>query len=150
MGQYVYPGKPYCHQRREGSGSIRPCPPVWALPFFPRRLLSLLKQSKSGYILNIGSLFSKVSLGENSVYAATKHAVIAFSRCLMLEERKNGVRVLAICPGSVTTEFSAPDQDETKQKRKLQTEDISSSIIHAIRLPQRAMISEIDIRPTNP
>ena len=34
-------------------------------------------------------------------YAATKHALLGFSRCVMLEERKNGVRVLAICPGSI-------------------------------------------------
>ena len=39
-----------------------------------KALLPLMKQSESGYILNIGSLFSQIALAENSVYAATKFA----------------------------------------------------------------------------
>jgi NADP-dependent 3-hydroxy acid dehydrogenase YdfG len=70
----------------------------------------------------------------------------------MLEERKNGMRVLVICPGSVDTSFfdeRAEDFDE-KRPRMLKPEDVASSIVHMIRLPQRAMVSEIDIRPSNP
>ena len=115
-----------------------------------RETLPYLRKAGESVIVNVASLAGKNAFAGGGGYAATKHAVIAFSRCLMLEERKNSVRVITICPGSVSTEFSAPDKDEARQKRKLQTEDISSIIIHAIRIPQRAMISEIDIRPTNP
>jgi hypothetical protein len=74
------------------------------------------------------------------------------SRCLMLEERKNGMRVLAICPGSVNTPFfdDHHDADDPKRRRILKPEDVADSILHMIQLPQRAMVSEIDIRPSNP
>ncbi|HET6796972.1 MAG TPA: hypothetical protein VFH40_07415, partial [Gemmatimonadales bacterium] len=70
---------------------------------------------------------------------------------LMLEVRKENIRVIAICPGSVDTSML---QDQTMLKaeptRILRPEDVASTIVHAIQLPERAMVSELDIRPTNP
>lgn len=116
-----------------------------------REALPYLRDAGESFVTNVSSLAGKNSFPGGGGYAATKHAVMAFSRCLMLEERKNGLRVLAICPGSVTTNFAdnrpgllAPE------KKALKPEDVSSAIIHAIQLPQHAMISEIDIRPSNP
>lgn len=116
-----------------------------------REALPHLREAGESFVINVASLAGKNSFPSGGGYAATKHAVMAFSRCLMLEERKNGLRVLAICPGSVTTNFAdhqpgllAPD------KKALKSEDVSSAIIHAVQLPQHAMISEIDIRPSNP
>jgi NADP-dependent 3-hydroxy acid dehydrogenase YdfG len=70
----------------------------------------------------------------------------------MLEERKNGVRVLVICPGSVATSFFDEHHgaDDLKREKIIHPEDVAESIIHMIRQPQRAMVSEIDIRPTDP
>jgi 3-oxoacyl-[acyl-carrier protein] reductase len=102
------------------------------------------------------SLAGKNSFANGGGYAATKHAVLAFSRCLMLEERKNGIRVLAICPGSVDTHFFQDQQGPEENKMKpnlekiLKPEDIADTILHMILMPQRAMISEVDIRPSNP
>jgi NADP-dependent 3-hydroxy acid dehydrogenase YdfG len=59
--------------------------------------------------------------------------------------------VLAICPGSVATGML---QEHTMLKadpnRILLPEDVADTILHVIRLPVRAMVSELDIRPTNP
>jgi 3-oxoacyl-[acyl-carrier protein] reductase len=114
-----------------------------------RECLPYLRQAGEAVIVNVASLAGKNAFINGAGYAATKHAVLGFSRCLMLEERNNGIRVLAICPGSVATNFSA-NHDEAKRKKILLPEDVADSIIHMIQLPQRAMISEIDIRPTNP
>lgn len=98
----------------------------------------------------------KNSFTNGGGYAATKHAVLAFSRCLMLEERKNSIRVLAICPGSVDTHFFRDQQglEENKMRPNLEKilkpEDIADTILHMILMPQRAMISEVDIRPSYP
>jgi 3-oxoacyl-[acyl-carrier protein] reductase len=102
--------------------------------------------------VNVASLAGKNAFVNGGGYAATKHAVIGFSRCLMLEERKNNVRVLVICPGSVDTPFFDGHHDtfDPKRERILKPEDVAESILHMIELPQRAMVSEIDIRPTNP
>lgn len=70
-----------------------------------KALLPLLKQSESGYILNIGSLFSKVALAENSVYAATKFALAGFSEGLCRELKPLGIAVGLFLPGPIKTAF---------------------------------------------
>jgi len=117
-----------------------------------RESLPHLRQAGESVIVNVASLAGKNAFANGSGYAATKHAVIGFSRCLMLEERKNGVRVLVICPGSVATNFFDDHHGtfDPKREKILMPEDVADSIIHMIQLPQRAMVSEIDIRPTNP
>jgi 3-oxoacyl-[acyl-carrier protein] reductase len=117
-----------------------------------REALPHLRQSGKSVIVNVASLAGKNAFTGGAGYAATKHAVIGFSRCLMLEERKNGIRVLVICPGSVATSFfdAHHDTHDPKRDKILHSEDVAASIIHMIRQPQRAMVSEIDIRPTDP
>lgn len=121
-----------------------------------REALPYLRKAKESAVVNVASLAGKNSFAGGGGYAATKHAVMAFSRCLMLEERKNGLRVLAICPGSVETHF-ADHWEEEKQlwskpsyEKALRPADVSSAVLHMLQLPQQAMISEIDIRPSNP
>jgi 3-oxoacyl-[acyl-carrier protein] reductase len=115
-----------------------------------------LRKSGEAVIVNVVSLAGKNAFVGGSGYAASKHAVLGFSRCLMLEERKNGIRVLAICPGSVDTYFFQAQQSpqgfkmERNREKILKAEDIADSILHMIGMPQRSLISEIDIRPTNP
>jgi NADP-dependent 3-hydroxy acid dehydrogenase YdfG len=116
-----------------------------------REALPYLRQAGEAVIVNVVSLAGKNAFVNGGGYAATKHAVLAFSRCLMLEERKNGIRVIAICPGSVTTHFADHQPGLlAPEKKALKPEDISNTIIHAVQMPQHAMISEIDIRPSNP
>ncbi|KAA3613922.1 MAG: SDR family NAD(P)-dependent oxidoreductase [Calditrichaeota bacterium] len=116
-----------------------------------REALPHLREAGESAVVNISSLAGKNSFVGGGGYAATKHAVMAFSRCLMLEERKNGLRVLAICPGSVATSFSqGRHKDEARDARILQAQDVADSVLHMLRLPQNAMVSEIDIRPSNP
>jgi 3-oxoacyl-[acyl-carrier protein] reductase len=121
-----------------------------------REALHFLRESGEAVIANVVSLAGKNSFANGGGYTATKHAVLAFSRCLMLEERKNGIRVLAICPGSVDTHFFQDQQGPEENKMRpnlekiLKPEDIADTIIHMILMPQRAMISEVDIRPSNP
>jgi NADP-dependent 3-hydroxy acid dehydrogenase YdfG len=59
--------------------------------------------------------------------------------------------VITICPGSVDTGMLA-DQPMLKSDpaRILRPEDVAETVLHAVRLPARAMISELDVRPTNP
>ena len=118
---------------------------------FTREALPYLKRKEESFVVNVASLAGKNAFVGGAGYAATKWGVMAFSKCLLLEERAAGVRVLAVCPGSVATKFfnhpSLPKPDRTKI---LQPEDVAQSIVHAIRLPQRAMLSELEIRPTNP
>jgi NADP-dependent 3-hydroxy acid dehydrogenase YdfG len=68
----------------------------------------------------------------------------------MLEVRAQNIRVLTICPGSVDTTFSQTPKDTSRSEKILHSEDIADTVVAALQLPDRAMVSEIDIRPTNP
>ena len=118
-----------------------------------REALPHLRRAGESFVVNVASLAGKNPIPGGAAYAATKHAVMGFTKSLMLEERKNGLRTLAICPGSVDTPFFDGHRDmlnDDKRKRILQAGDVASAIVHALELPQNAMISEIDIRPSNP
>ena len=117
-----------------------------------RECLPFLRAAGESAVVNVVSLAGKNAFVGGGGYSATKHALLAFSRCLMLEERKNGLRVLAICPGSVDTNFSDErrDPNDPKRDRILKPKEVADSILFMLKLPQSAMISEIDIRPSNP
>ncbi|MEW6187482.1 MAG: SDR family NAD(P)-dependent oxidoreductase [Thermodesulfobacteriota bacterium] len=85
-------------------------------PFYCiKALLPLMKRSKGGYILNIGSLFSKTALADNSLYAATKYALAGFSKGLRQEMKKHPIHVGLFLPGPMKTSFQdLRDEKATK------------------------------------
>jgi 3-oxoacyl-[acyl-carrier protein] reductase len=124
---------------------------VRSLYLMTRQVLPLMRERRDGTIVNVASLAGRNGFAGGTAYTASKHAVLGFSRSLMLEVRKDNVRVITICPGSVATGM-LQDQTMLKSdpKKILQPEDVAATIVHAIQLPARAMVSELDVRPTNP
>ena len=124
---------------------------VRSLYLVTRAVLPGMRSRKQGTIVNVASLAGRNGFVGGTAYTASKHAVLGFSRSLMLEVRKDNVRVIAICPGSVDTSLLR-DQPMLKSEpsRILQPEDVAATILHALTLPDRALVSELDIRPTNP
>jgi len=114
-------------------------------------ILPGMRTRRHGTIVNVASLAGRNGFVGGSAYSASKHAVLGFSRSLMLEVRKDNVRVIAICPGSVATGMLR-DQAMLKpdHERILRPEDVAASILHVLTLPTGALVSELDIRPTNP
>jgi 3-oxoacyl-[acyl-carrier protein] reductase len=112
--------------------------------------LPLMEAQKQGAVINVASLAGKNSFVGGAAYSATKWALIGFSRSLMLEVREHGIRVITICPGSVDTSFSSTSTDPKRSEKILHPQDVADSIMAALMMPDRAMVSEIDIRPTNP
>ena len=115
-----------------------------------RAVLPGMLERKSGIIVNVASLAGKNPLVGGTAYAASKHAVLGFSKSLMLEVRKDGVRVLAICPGSVNTALIRNIRSPSREGEMLEVEDVAQAILDAVRMSARATVSEIDIRPANP
>jgi 3-oxoacyl-[acyl-carrier protein] reductase len=115
-----------------------------------KKAIPIMEQNKRGVIVNVSSLAGKNAFVGGAGYSATKWALIGFSRTLMLEVRELNIRVIAICPGSVDTSFSPQQKDRTRSDKILHPQDVADTVLAAILLPERAMVSEIDIRPTNP
>jgi 3-oxoacyl-[acyl-carrier protein] reductase len=116
-----------------------------------RLVLPGMRERRRGTIVNIASLAGRNGFAGGTAYAASKHAVLGFSRSLMLEVRKDDVRVITICPGSVDTPLLREQEMLTPNlAAALHPEDVARCVVDALSLPGRAMVSELDIRPTNP
>ena len=116
-----------------------------------REVLPGMRRRRAGTIVNVASLAGRNGFAGGTAYTASKHAVLGFARSLMLEVRKEGVRVVTVCPGSVDTGMLVDQPMLTPDRERiLQPEDVADAILHAVQLPGRALVSELDIRPTNP
>ena len=126
---------------------------IRALYLVTKGFLPSMMKEQSGTIINIASIAGKQGFATGTIYCASKHAVMGLSRALMLEVRQYNIRVCAICPGSVATDFFRAESQTTLSSTKesvLSAEDIAETILLAASLPGNAMIGEIEIRPTNP
>ena len=69
--------------------------------------LAVMKQQRSGAIINVSSVAGHIPLPFHSVYSATKFAMNAFGKAAAVELRGSGVHVMTVCPGYVRTDFGA-------------------------------------------
>ena len=70
---------------------------------------------------------------------------------LMLRGSKHNIRVVAVCPGSVATPFmDKQSRERPNRDRVLAAADVAHVVVSSLTLSDRAMVSELDIRPTNP
>lgn len=122
-----------------------------SLYLMTRAVLPGMRRRGAGAIVNVASLAGKNGFVGGTAYAASKHATLGFSRSLMLELRKENIRVISVCPGSVDTEMLR-DQPMLKAdpQRILKPEDVAATIVQTLSLPDRALVSELEIRPANP
>lgn len=110
-----------------------------------------MSQEGDGVIVNVASLAGKNHFAGGSLYAASKHAVLGMSKCMMLDLRERGIRVLAVCPGSVDTAFfDAQDRFDPDRSKILRPEDVAELVVAAVRLSDRGTVSEVEIRPVDP
>ena len=116
-----------------------------------QKVLPYMIERKSGDIVNIASLAGKNGFKGGTGYAASKWALRGFAQCLMLEVREHDIRVITIFPGSVHTGFGSGGTSPTgtPPQNKIQAVDIAETAYLAITMPQRTMVSEIDMRPSN-
>lgn len=114
-------------------------------------LKSMLKK-KEGTIINISSIGGKNGIATASIYCATKHAVMGLSSSLMAEVRKDNIRVVTICPGSVDTNFFDHPSSILAASRDtiLSPDEVAEICLLSAELPQRAMLTEVEVRPLNP
>lgn len=101
---------------------------------------------KRGHIINIASLAGKNAFAGGGIYCASKWGLLGLTECMAEDLRPHGIRVSAICPGSVATEFS-PHKGKDPAKM-LQAEDIAHAVEMIVTQAPQSFISEILVRPT--
>lgn len=115
-------------------------------------VLPLMRAQGGGLMIHISSWAGRYdSYLTGPAYNAAKHAVVAMSASLNLEEGRHGIRSCTICPGEVATPIldkrPVPVSDQDKA-RMLQPEDLGATIRFVAELPPRACMNEILVSPT--
>ncbi len=114
----------------------------------------MIKQ-RSGHIINIGSIAAKEVYLNGNVYCATKHAVDALSKGMRIDLLNYNIKVTAIQPGPVETEFSEVRFKGDKERAKkvyqgyepLMAIDIAEAIWFAVSRPAHVNINDMLIMP---
>ncbi len=113
-----------------------------------REALVRFQSRGGGQIVNISSLAGKNAFAGGAAYNASKFALNGFSEAVMLDTRHQNVRVSYIMPGSVATEFSG--HASTDDSWKIAPDDIAGIVRLTLAMPERTLISRVEVRPSKP
>lgn len=110
-----------------------------------------------GHIINLGSIAGKEAYEKGNVYIATKFAIDGLSQSMRIDLVEHGIKVTAINPGAVETEFSLVrfkwnEEEATKVYEgftPLYAEDIAEAILFAVTRPHHVNIDDLVIMPTS-
>ncbi len=129
---------------------------VKGLLYVSKTILPQMIERNKGFIINIGSIAGKEVYPNGSVYCASKFAVNALNKGIRLDLNQYNIRVSAIHPGLVETEFSEVrfkgDTDRAKTVyegyKALQPEDIADIIYFVVTRPYHVNIEDLVVYPT--
>ena len=116
---------------------------------FTRHAVPLMLTQGSGTILMISSMAGIYGFGGEAVYCTTKFAQVGFAQALDKELRQSGIKVSAICPGGVKTEFAlgkGRTEQSVAQSEMLDAEDVASAVLLACTQSPKSRIIEIQMR----
>ncbi|CAJ0845912.1 2527_t:CDS:10 [Entrophospora sp. SA101] len=130
---------------------------IKGLLYVIQAILPRMKERQKGHIINVGSISGKQVYDKGSVYCATKHAVNAISKTLLLELVDTPIRVTEINPGMVETEFSIVRFYGDKEKANkvyegltpLNGTDVAEIIVFAASRPDHVNIADVLVYPVN-
>ncbi|MBX7205561.1 MAG: SDR family NAD(P)-dependent oxidoreductase [Bacteroidia bacterium] len=129
---------------------------IKGLLFVTRQVIPLMIANGSGHIINIGSIAGKEVYANGNVYCSTKHAVDALNRAMRIDLAKYPIKVSAVHPGAVETEFSIVrfkgDAERAKKVyegfENLVAADIADAIGYILSRPPHVNINDLIIMPT--
>ncbi len=116
-------------------------------PFFlSKEALKYMKKSDLKHIINIGSVVATKGYNNQAAYAASKHALLGFSKVLAREVYKDNIRVSVISPGGVDTDLVTEMRPDIKKSELISPDEIAELIIFLLKQRGNAMIDHINIR----
>jgi 3-hydroxy acid dehydrogenase/malonic semialdehyde reductase len=129
---------------------------VKGLLYISKAIIPQMVLRKKGHVINIGSTASKEVYPKGNVYCASKHAVDAINQGMRIDLNTHGIRVGAVHPGLVETEFSTVrfKGDETRAEsvykgfQALKAEDIADIIHFVVTRPYHVNIADLVVMPT--
>lgn len=129
---------------------------VKGLLYVSREVIPGMTERKSGHIINIGSIAGKEVYPQGNVYCASKFAVDALTTGIRMDLNSFGIKVTAIHPGLVETEFSLVRFKGDSQRAStvykgiepLKGNDIADIILYVLSAPAHVVLADITVFPT--
>lgn len=129
---------------------------VKGLLYVSKAIIPQMTARKEGHIINIGSTAGKEVYPNGNVYCASKHAVDAISQGMRIDLNKHNIKVGAVNPGMVATEFSEVRfKGDTERADKvyqgfdvLKPEDIADIIYFVVSRPYHVNIADLVVMST--
>jgi len=106
----------------------------------------LMMAQRSGFIINISSIMGVKAYKHQSIYAASKHAVMGLTKALAVEGQEYNIRVSAILPGGVDTDFISDARPDLDRSVLIRPEDIAQTVLYLLALSPTAMVDQVIIR----
>ncbi|MDD3339835.1 MAG: SDR family NAD(P)-dependent oxidoreductase [Lachnospiraceae bacterium] len=108
-----------------------------------QKVLPYLRKSQSAEIINISSVVGHLGYPLQSAYAASKHAIIGFSKSLANEVYNEGIRVHTICPGGVFTDMVKIARPDLSSEGMIMPQDIANIVLFFLENHGNAVVDEI-------
>lgn len=129
---------------------------VKGLLYVSKAIIPQMVARKSGHIINIGSIAGKEVYPNGNVYCASKHAVDALNKAMLLDLNGHGIKVGAVNPGLVETEFSKvrfKGDEERAGKvyqgmQALTSRDVAEVMLFMVTRPPHVNIADLMLLPT--
>lgn len=116
-----------------------------------RAVLPEMKERNTGDIINISSSAGQRGAPVTSAYSASKAAVMGLSESLMLEVRKNNIRVVTLMPSTVATEMAVElNLTSGDNDNVMKPEDLADLIVANLKLNSRVVLKTAGLWSTNP
>lgn len=114
-----------------------------------QKCLPYLKKSSYAAIVNIASIVSHAGYPLQSIYSASKHALLGLTKSVAAEYYQQGIRVHAIAPGGVYTDMVKVSRPDLKPDGMIMPEDIAEIVHFMLANRTNAVIDEILVHRLN-
>jgi NAD(P)-dependent dehydrogenase (short-subunit alcohol dehydrogenase family) len=115
--------------------------------YLTQAAMNALLRSAPSDIVNISSIAGLEGFAEGTVYCAAKAGLVGFTRALTAELKPANIRVTAICPGSVDTEFFDRFRPTLDRPLMLTLEDAVRALMYVLTSPPHVIHGEVILRP---
>ncbi len=119
-------------------------------PFFmTQQVIPYLKKSDCASIINLSSAVGHVGYPLQSAYAASKHAILGFTKSLANEYFRDNIRVHAICPGGVYTDMVKIARPDLSAEGMIMPEEIAEIVYFFLSNRGNGVVDEIIVHRVN-
>lgn len=119
--------------------------------YITHAVLPAMRERGSGQLIYVASISGHTPDVSGAAYQASKRGLIGLAHAVRVEEKENGIRTCAVCPGLVDTEilkFRPVKPPAEMLAKALQPEDVAEAVLSVAKMPPRAAVTELTIVPT--